>query len=198
MAVASHAIVFPTTGWESDLSCLLHLNEDRLVEFYRSKSTTERSYDRSYNFSVESYLVASTVKTKSSMQRMPTRDANNAFAQGLSLTPGQPYKETKYGLAPASSPLSYQQVLLPHGLSAQLSGIESVSFASTQLVPTPGLFKDTEPWLPAAHPTNSEILEKVRTTLESSLALERDTRQQSHSTTWQQERALRLTASNFG
>lgn len=68
MAVASHAIVFPTTGWESDLSCLLHLNEDRLVEFYRSKSTTERSYDRSYNFSVESYLVASTVKTKSSMQ----------------------------------------------------------------------------------------------------------------------------------
>lgn len=131
-------------------------------------------------------------------RRMPTRDANNAFAQGLSLTPGQPYKKTKYGLAPASSPLSYQQVLLPHGLSAQLSGIESVSFASTQLVPTPGLFKDTEAWLPAAHPTNSEILEKVRTTLESSLALERDTRQQSHSTTWQQERALRLTASNFG
>ncbi|KAH8022718.1 hypothetical protein HPB51_001981 [Rhipicephalus microplus] len=129
---------------------------------------------------------------------MLTRDVKNAFARGLSLTPRQPYKETKYGLAPASSPLSYQQALLPHGHSAQLSGIEPVSLALTQQVPTPDLFKDVEPWLLAAHPTKYEILEKVRTTLESSLALGRDTRQQSHSTTWQQERALRLTASNFG
>ncbi|KAH7982638.1 hypothetical protein HPB52_006218 [Rhipicephalus sanguineus] len=279
----ANAIVFPTTGWESDLSCLPPLNEERLVEFYRSKSTTERCYDRSYNFTVESYLIASTVACNHllSMLRMvallqskgfseapeditctdlpqqwrvprgkvikgssvqgidwrsvregglsvpklarPTerrvnprtkeeqaaaqkklcrsilaRDANNPFARGLSLTPGQPYKETKYGLAPASSPLAYQQALLPHGFSAQLSGITPVSLASTQLVPTLDLFKDVEPWMPAVHQTTSGILEKVRTTRESSLTLERDTRQQSRSATWQKERAPRLTASNFG
>ncbi|KAH7967496.1 hypothetical protein HPB49_025229 [Dermacentor silvarum] len=68
MAVASPAIVFPTTGWENNLSCVPPLNEERL-EFYRSRSTKERCYDRSYNFTVESYVIASMVKTNSSMQR---------------------------------------------------------------------------------------------------------------------------------
>ncbi|KAH7981993.1 hypothetical protein HPB52_002525 [Rhipicephalus sanguineus] len=80
------------------------------------------------------------------------RDANNAFARGLSLTPGQPYEETKYGLAPASSPLAYQQALLPHGFKGENN---------------PGVIFGTRTW------------------------------QQSRSTTWQKERASRLTASNF-
>lgn len=63
MAVAFPAIVFPTTSWKSNLSCAPPLNEERLVEFYRSRPTTERCHDRSYNFTVELYMIASTVKT---------------------------------------------------------------------------------------------------------------------------------------
>ncbi|KAH9367648.1 hypothetical protein HPB48_020323 [Haemaphysalis longicornis] len=103
---------------------------------------------------------------------MLARNPNNTFARGLLLTPGGPSKETKYGPAPAASPLAYQQALLPHGFSAQLSGIGPVSVPYTQL--------------------------KVETSRQASLALERDTRQQSDSATWAKERSLRLTSSNFG
>ncbi|XP_077552542.1 uncharacterized protein LOC144167008 [Haemaphysalis longicornis] len=129
---------------------------------------------------------------------MLARNPNNTFARGLLLTPGGPSKETKYGPAPAASPLAYQQALLPHGFSAQLSGIGPVSVPYTQLVPVADLFKDALPWLPASHQGGSRILEKVETSRQASLALERDTRQQSDSATWAKERSLRLTSSNFG
>ncbi|KAH9384466.1 hypothetical protein HPB48_026474 [Haemaphysalis longicornis] len=115
--------------------------------------------------------------------RMLARNPNNTFARGLLLTPGGPSKETKYGPAPAASPLAYQQALLPHGFSAQLSGIGPVSVPYTQLVPAADLFKDALPWLPASHQGGSRILEKVETSRQASLALERDTRQQSDSAT---------------
>ncbi|KAH9374988.1 hypothetical protein HPB48_022944 [Haemaphysalis longicornis] len=129
---------------------------------------------------------------------MLARNPTNTFARGLLLTPGEPSKETKYGVAPAASPLAYQQALLPHGFSAQLSGIGPVSVPYTQLVPAADLFKDALPWLPASHQGGSRILEKVETSRQASLALERDTRQQSDSATWAKERSLRLTSSNFG
>ncbi|XP_077544596.1 uncharacterized protein LOC144157651 [Haemaphysalis longicornis] len=129
---------------------------------------------------------------------MLARNPSNAFAQGLLLTPGQPCKKTKYGLAPASSPLAYQQALLPHGFSAQTSGIVPVSVPYAQVVPPVDLFKHAQPWLPATHKRGSGILEKVETTRQASLALECNTRQQSDSATWAKERSLRLTSSNFG
>ncbi|XP_049519113.1 uncharacterized protein LOC119443202 [Dermacentor silvarum] len=94
-------------------------------------------------------------------RRMLARDANNTFARGLRLTPGQPSKETKYGLSPASSPLAYQQALLPHIFSAQLSGITPVSLACAQLVPAADLFKNAEPWLPVAHQSSTEFIEAL-------------------------------------
>ncbi|XP_077548063.1 uncharacterized protein LOC144160760 [Haemaphysalis longicornis] len=116
---------------------------------------------------------------------MLARNPSNAFARGLLLTPGQLCKETKYGLAPASSPLAYQQALLPHGFSAQTSGILPVYVPYSKLVPPVDLFKDVQLWQPATHQR-------------ASLALERNTRQQSDSVTWAKERSLRLTSSNVG
>ncbi|KAL1436274.1 hypothetical protein MTO96_049789 [Rhipicephalus appendiculatus] len=96
-----------------------------------------------------------------------------------------------------------QQWRVPRGNAIKGTSVQGIAwrschFSPSHLVPTPDLFKDVELWLPATRQTSSGILEKVKTTQESSLALERDTRQQSRSTTWQKERALRLTASNFG
>ncbi|KAG0444933.1 hypothetical protein HPB47_013212 [Ixodes persulcatus] len=69
MACASHQVVFPITGWENNLAVLPLLSEQRILDFYSGRSSTERSYDRGYNLSVESYLIPSSVRTNSCKQR---------------------------------------------------------------------------------------------------------------------------------
>lgn len=69
MACASRKLVFPITGWDNSLSGIPTLSEKRILEFYSIKSTTERCLERSYNFSVESYVVPSSVKTNSCKRR---------------------------------------------------------------------------------------------------------------------------------
>lgn len=93
-------------------------------------------------------------------RKILARDENNAFARALLHTPGQPSKETKYGLAPAASLRSYQQALLPHGFSVQLSGITPVSVSYSQLVPAVDIFRDVDTWQQsAAHQRGSKILQ---------------------------------------
>ncbi|KAG0419532.1 hypothetical protein HPB47_004040 [Ixodes persulcatus] len=44
-------------------------SEQRILDFYSGRSSTERSYDRGYNLSVESYLIPSSVRTNSCKRR---------------------------------------------------------------------------------------------------------------------------------
>ncbi|KAG0445134.1 hypothetical protein HPB47_019315, partial [Ixodes persulcatus] len=69
MACASHQVVIPITGWENNLAVLPLRSEQRILDFYSGRSSTERSYDRGYNLSVESYLIPSSVRTNSCKRR---------------------------------------------------------------------------------------------------------------------------------
>lgn len=82
------------------------------------------------------------------------------FARGLLSTLGQPYKKTRYGPAPASSPLAYQQALLPHGFAVRLSGISpQPSTAAQSLLPEVKFFEDGQAWRPPTHLEDNQILQ---------------------------------------
>lgn len=81
------------------------------------------------------------------------------FARGLLSTLGQPYKRTRYGPAPTSSPLAYQQALLPHGFAVRLSGIMPQPSPAAWSLPEISYFKDDQAWHPPAHLEGNQILQ---------------------------------------
>ncbi|KAG0434447.1 hypothetical protein HPB47_019101 [Ixodes persulcatus] len=119
------------------------------------------------------------------------------FGEALLLVTDRTVKDTKFGPALARSPLSYQQPIIPHGLSVltNIGQHKSFSYAPPKdctFFSTSGLWEIPIPFL------GNEILEGLCLTPEEARDLERNTRQQSKSPTWRRERKLRLTASHFG
>ncbi|CAN7992681.1 unnamed protein product [Ixodes hexagonus] len=127
------------------------------------------------------------------------RLGNHHFAAVLRAATGT-FTETKLGLAPAGSPLSYQQAKLPAGFKAWVSS--SLSGGSGALGPVPGAFLfDGAKQHTFSHtfsPDEWSILTGIQVTPEEARELELNSRQQARSTCWQEARLNRLTASGFG
>lgn len=86
-------------------------------------------------------------------------DPGDVFALGLLNTPGQPYKKTRYGLAPASSPMACQQSLLPHGFDVRVSGISPAAPSPAEALPAPKFFEGSDTWVPPTHLKENRILQ---------------------------------------
>ncbi|KAH9372281.1 hypothetical protein HPB48_013268 [Haemaphysalis longicornis] len=125
-------------------------------------------------------------------------EPKNAFAKALPSTQSQQHRETLYGPASILAPLSYQQYLLPHGFDVHLSGVSLCIQSPAQSLPTLPLFTSSLPWVPQPHLARDDIPQTIQVSNEAAQDLERGTRKQSTSTTWQNERHLRLTSSKFG
>lgn len=61
--------VFPITGWVNDLSQLPAVKDDEVYRFFKSRSDSERQFDRSYNFLVEGFVVAASIKANYARKR---------------------------------------------------------------------------------------------------------------------------------
>ncbi|XP_064475650.1 uncharacterized protein LOC135389544 [Ornithodoros turicata] len=55
-------VSYPTTGWVNDISRLPTVVDNAIKDFHARKSLANRHYRRSYKFTTESYVVASTLK----------------------------------------------------------------------------------------------------------------------------------------
>ncbi|XP_064463274.1 uncharacterized protein LOC135374208 [Ornithodoros turicata] len=55
-------VSYPTTGWVNDISHLPTVKDNAIKDFHARKSLANRHYRRSYKFTTESYVVASTLK----------------------------------------------------------------------------------------------------------------------------------------
>ncbi|XP_070391024.1 uncharacterized protein [Dermacentor albipictus] len=336
MSHHSGKVIFPITGWKNDLAVLPPLSDRSVHEFYAGRSGTKRSYDRSYNFHVESYVNVCALKTNVTQNssgliflkapcyrskkknappysvmvaldatriidgscdcpagklacnhmiavlrtamllqskgfseapdqlsctdlpqqwRIPRRsairgcplqsvdwrkakeggtsapkfalpkerrvrrrnrqeqeeakqkfaqellsfDPDNDFAKALLLTDEGDTVQSRFGLVSSLAPQSYQQSLLPHGFTVLLSGLEPANEENPcESIPTVTFFESGTAWNPPAHLESNSVMQEICVTPLAAEALEKDSRQQAKSATWQQERRLRVTSSKFG
>lgn len=62
-------VIFPITGWKNDLAGIPTVTDQSVREFYQKRSGAQRSYERSYNFHVESYVNVAALMTNRSDTR---------------------------------------------------------------------------------------------------------------------------------
>ncbi|KAM7312312.1 uncharacterized protein ISCGN_009217 [Ixodes scapularis] len=110
--------------------------------------------------------------------------------------------ETRFGLAPVGSPLSYQHSLVPFGYETYISPeLSLVQRRTTALPSDPAFFESGVAWDTSGHnfPLQQDLLLKsLLVTSTQATVLEKNTRQQSKSPLWRAARRNRLTASSFG
>ncbi|KAL1472739.1 hypothetical protein MTO96_022792 [Rhipicephalus appendiculatus] len=82
----------------------------------------------------------------------------NEFADGLLLTPLQPFKKIRYGYASAASPMAYQQALRPYGFAVHTAGILEAAGSSTATVPCLNFFSGASVWDPPPHLSGNLIV----------------------------------------
>ncbi|KAL1480392.1 hypothetical protein MTO96_051069 [Rhipicephalus appendiculatus] len=126
--------------------------------------------------------------------------ANHSFGSMLLAAKG-PFVETRLGLAPIGSALSYQQALLPGGFETWVSSDILPGSGRVTFVPDFLPFDDGDlaTDLPKAFsPDEQRILQDLQVTSGEARDLEMNSRQQSRSNLWRQARLNRLTASCFG
>ncbi|KAL1477837.1 hypothetical protein MTO96_035435 [Rhipicephalus appendiculatus] len=90
--------------------------------------------------------------------RLLSLDPGNEFADGLLLTPLQPFKKTRYGYASAASPMAYQQALRPYGFAVHTAGILEAAGSSTATVPGLNFFSGASVWDPPPHVSGNLIV----------------------------------------
>ncbi|KAL1429585.1 hypothetical protein MTO96_016095 [Rhipicephalus appendiculatus] len=125
---------------------------------------------------------------------------NHSFGSMLLAAKG-PFVETRLGLAPIGSPLSYQQALLPGGFETWVSSDILPGSGRVTFVPDFLPFDDGDlaTDLPkASSPDEQRILQDLQVTSGEARNLEMNSRQQSRSNLWRQARLNRLTASCLG
>ncbi|KAH6946654.1 hypothetical protein HPB50_014405 [Hyalomma asiaticum] len=125
---------------------------------------------------------------------------NHSFGSMLLAAKG-PFVETRLGLPPIGSPLSYQQALLPGGFETWVSsdilpGSGKVTFVPDFLPFDDGALATDLP--KTLSPDEQHILQDLQVTSAEARELEMNSRQQSRSNLSQQARLNRLTASCFG
>ncbi|XP_040072516.2 uncharacterized protein LOC115329946, partial [Ixodes scapularis] len=111
-----------------------------------------------------------------------------------------PLTDTKLGPAPAGSPLSYQQAMLPSGYKTWTSANISAGIGLATSVPELSLFDGTRQHTFSGTFSAEEwqILTGIEVSPESARELELNSRQQGRSAHWRDARRHRLTASSFG
>ncbi|KAM7304091.1 uncharacterized protein ISCGN_013991 [Ixodes scapularis] len=111
--------------------------------------------------------------------------------------------ESKFGMVPVGSPLSYQQPTSPHGFATYTS--PNIALRSRDLSNSspcwPVLFSSASTYEPATQSLSdaeTSLLQELVLTPAGARRLEKNSRQQAKSATWRAARKDRLTASSFG
>ncbi|XP_064479206.1 uncharacterized protein LOC135392422 [Ornithodoros turicata] len=126
-------------------------------------------------------------------------DGDKGFAASL-LDARNEFQETKFGQSLCGAPLTYQQSLTPSGFKSFLSPNFCGTHCELQDAFSATFYKNSNPWkVPDSLPTPYQaILMPLCLTPSAARDLEKNSRQQSTSATWNEARNHRVTASNFG
>ncbi|KAL1468176.1 hypothetical protein MTO96_041654 [Rhipicephalus appendiculatus] len=110
-----------------------------------------------------------------------------------------PLIKTKAGLAPADSPLTYQQWGRQHNFKVWMATV-APGVGTSCTVPRLELFAGAvQHTFPGSFTSDEQrILMQLQVSAEDAQELEQNSRQQSHSSHWRDGRRHRLTASHFG